>query len=179
MPEKIYHGLTVITGPMASGKTTLALGLAQSGYTIVKMITTRPKRKDEPETYMHAREFQYNQLEAQGSLISSMKFGSWFYALRDDRRFYEPDGKMVLACDIQTMLNLKEFVAQVRLGDISPSQLILVDAPRDLRLRRAMNRGDEPREIIRRFDHEKTIYPSRLERLRIIPHTSITTTEKP
>jgi guanylate kinase len=64
----------LIVGPAASGKTTLAKKLAEKGFRVAKLHTTRPKRDESDDEYIFAKPVSAN-------VFVSCVFNDWTYSL--------------------------------------------------------------------------------------------------
>ena len=138
----------VLTGAMASGKTSLAWFLEQEGIKRVTTYTTRPKRPGEKDgvDYNYISEEEFLDLKKKHFFAETTHydtvFGRWYYgSAKEDYRSEEdkvivlnPRGVMCLAED---------------------AFVVLIDLPEEILVRRALLRGDTPEEITRRIISDK------------------------
>lgn len=134
----------VIIGGLASGKTTLAKYLEEVyGYTRIVTYTTRPIRQGETEgkDYYFVNEEKFNELDSADFFFETTYYdtvdGRWFYgSQRDACTSY---GKTVIILNPHGALIYKE-----------PALLVWLDLPLQIRMQRALTRGDDPLEVARR-----------------------------
>ena len=135
----------VITGPMASGKTTLARFIELHGYKRIITYTTRPPRDNEINlidyNFISKGDFM---LKIDAGFFAEYThydtvFGCWYYgsATKD---YYQNKGTVIIL-DPRGVLSLK-----------IPSYVVWLDLPKELLIKRALERGDAEEEVNRRIE---------------------------
>lgn len=139
-----------LVGAMCSGKTTIAKKLEQDGYNWIRTYTTRPPRPGESsKDYMFVSQdeffgFMMNGffMETEGYKVASGD--TWYYgSLRSDYKI--PNSVIIL-----TPMAIYKLRNELN--------VVFVDTPLDTRLDRAHHRGDEPKEVLRRFKAEEDLF---------------------
>lgn len=147
--------LYVLLGKSNSGKTTILNKLLQdkeftSKVTELKSHTTRPMRSNE----VNGREYifdtvdQFTKYFRQDRILEYSKFdtvhGTWFYyTLKDDLI----DGDMIKIIEPIGFAQLKQCVKDIT--------SFYIDSDYDIRWERAIGRGDESKELARRFEADE------------------------
>lgn len=142
--------VTVITGLVLVGKSTLVKRLMQWGYKPVIEYTTRPMRKGEKnhKDYHFVDDDTFDKMDASGEFAETLCvetiYGLWKYgAKKEDLK----DG-YVLACGPTQ-------IAQLIDSGVS-CLTVLLDISRDSAMKRAIGRGDNMEEFNRRFIKDTT-----------------------
>ena len=136
--------MTIITGNIASGKSTLMRKLVGYGYKQVLEHTTRPPRKGEKNhvDYHFTDDAEFDRLEDEGKFVETFHaqtmYGVWKYGLLADSML--DDGVIVIGSQSGQVLESGQQVLFVLL-DISEA---------DAR-KRIEGRGDGMEEFMRRF----------------------------
>lgn len=140
--------VTVITGLVLSGKTTLARCLTTWGYRPVLEYTTRPKRDGECDgvDYHFIDDEQFDVIQKANEFAETMQFdtvfGAWKYgAKKEDLK----DG-CILACG--------PIQAQQIVDSDTPALIVLLDIDKEEALKRAVLRCDNFEEFERRFEND-------------------------
>lgn len=139
-----------LVGAMCSGKTTIAKKLEQDGYNWIRTYTTRPPRPGESsKDYMFVSKDEFFGFMMNGFFMETEDYkvasgDTWYYgSLRSDYKI--PNSVIILTpmaiCKLRNELNV-----------------VFVDTPLDTRLDRAHHRGDEPKEVLRRFKAEEDLF---------------------
>lgn len=138
----------VLTGAMASGKTSLAWLFEQEGYRRIKTYTTRPKRPGEKDgvDYHYITEEKFLELKKQRFFAETTHydtiFGRWYYG--SAKQDYRTEAKKVVVLNSRGVMCLVE-----------NAYVVLLDLPEEVLVRRALLRGDTPEEITRRIIADK------------------------
>lgn len=140
--------VTVITGLILSGKTTLAKCLTTWGYKSVLEYTTRPKRDGEYDgiDYHFIDGEQFDAIQREDEFAETMQFdtvfGTWKYgAKKKDLK----DGCILVCGPVQAQ--------QIVDSDV-PALIVLLDIDKDEALKRAALRCDNFEEFERRFEND-------------------------
>ena len=138
----------VLTGAMASGKTSLAWFLEQEGIKRVTTYTTRPKRIGEKDgvDYHYISEEEFLGLKKKHFFAETTHydtvFGRWYYgSAKED---YRSNDDTVIVLNPRGVMCLAE-----------EAFVVLIDLPEEILVRRALLRGDTPEEITRRIIADK------------------------
>lgn len=139
-----------LVGAMCSGKTTIAKKLEQDGYNWIRTYTTRPPRPGESsKDYMFVSQDEFFGFMMNGFFMETEDYkvasgDTWYYgSLRSDYKI--PNSVIILT---------PMAIYKLR-NDLN---VVFVDTPLDTRLDRAHHRGDEPKEVLRRFKAEEDLF---------------------
>lgn len=139
-----------LVGAMCSGKTTIAKKLEQDGYNWIRTYTTRPPRPGESsKDYMFVSQDEFFGFMMNGFFMETEDYkvasgDAWYYgSLRSDYKI--PNSVIILTPMAIYKLRNK-------------LNVVFVDTPLDTRLDRAHHRGDEPKEVLRRFKAEEDLF---------------------
>lgn len=143
--------MTIITGNIASGKSTLMRKLIEYGYKQVLEHTTRPPRKGEKNhvDYHFIEDAEFDRLEGERKFVETLHaqtmYGVWKYGLLEDSML--DDGVIVIGSQSGQVLESGHKVLLVML-DISEA-----DA-----WERIKGRGDSAEEFMRRFRKDQPAF---------------------
>lgn len=143
--------ILILMGKTASGKDTIAKELV-SNYKFGKIITytTRPPRPNERDGvdyyFISQSDFQ-KKIKADFFVewkVYQSAFGNWYYgtAFKDLKQ----DSVLIL-----TPTGVKDLAKNTR----CIFRTVLIDAPKEIRLQRLIERGDEYTEALRRLEHDE------------------------
>lgn len=139
-----------LLGAMCSGKTTIAKKLEQDGYNWIRTYTTRPPRPGESsKDYMFVSQDEFFGFMMNGFFMETEDYkvasgDTWYYgSLRSDYKI--PNSVIIL-----TPMAIYKLRNELN--------VVFVDTPLDTRLDRAHHRGDEPKEVLRRFKAEEDLF---------------------
>ena len=139
-----------LVGGMCSGKTTIAKKLEQDGYNWIRTYTTRPPRPGESsKDYMFVSKDEFFGFMMNGFFMETEDYkvasgDTWYYgSLRSDYKI--PNSVIIL-----TPMAIYKLRNELN--------VVFVDTPLDTRLDRAHHRGDEPKEVLRRFKAEEDLF---------------------
>lgn len=139
-----------LVGAMCSGKTTIAKKLEQDGYNWIRTYTTRPPRPGESsKDYMFVSQDEFFGFMMNGFFMETEDYkvasgDTWYYgSLRSD--YTIPNSVIIL-----TPMAIYKLRNELN--------VVFVDTPLDTRLDRAHHRGDEPKEVLRRFKAEEDLF---------------------
>lgn len=139
-----------LVGAMCSGKTTIAKKLEQDGYNWIRTYTTRPPRPGESsKDYMFVSQDEFFGFMMNGFFMETEDYkvasgDTWYYgSLRSDYKI--PNSVIIL-----TPMAIYKLRNELN--------VVFVDTPLDTRLDRAHHRGDEPKEVLRRFKAEEDLF---------------------
>ena len=139
-----------LVGAMCSGKTTIARKLEQDGYNWIRTYTTRPPRPGESsKDYMFVSQDEFFGFMMNGFFMETEDYkvasgDTWYYgSLRSDYKI--PNSVIIL-----TPMAIYKLRNELN--------VVFVDTPLDTRLDRAHHRGDEPKEVLRRFKAEEDLF---------------------
>lgn len=139
-----------LVGAMCSGKTTIAKKLEQDGYNWIRTYTTRPPRPGESsKDYMFISQDEFFGFMMNGFFMETEDYkvasgDTWYYgSLRSDYKI--PNSVIIL-----TPMAIYKLRNELN--------VVFVDTPLDTRLDRAHHRGDEPKEVLRRFKAEEDLF---------------------
>lgn len=139
-----------LVGAMCSGKTTIAKKLEQDGYNWIRTYTTRPPRPGESsKDYMFVSQDEFFGFMMNGFFMETADYkvasgDTWYYgSLRSDYKI--PNSVIIL-----TPMAIYKLRNELN--------VVFVDTPLDTRLDRAHHRGDEPKEVLRRFKAEEDLF---------------------
>lgn len=145
-----------LIGGMASGKTTLMHELEKLSYFHVRSYTTRPKRIEELDTdYEFCTDSEFTATELWEGMIAKRSYqvpdGSvWKYGLCPmdfDQITVRPDDIQI--CDTVCIVDPKGYL---ELRELIPNVFgVLLEIPENVRIKRALHRGDDKNEILRRI----------------------------
>lgn len=133
----------VLIGKSCSGKTQLALLLKKKGLKVATTATSRPIRPGEEDGvhyYFYEKE-TFEKMLAAGQFIEHNMFNGWYYGI-PKFVFEESNIIIVTPCGLET---IKKFHGRENIA------VVYVDTPSEERLSRSIKRGDDPKEILRRF----------------------------
>ena len=139
----------IVTGKMASGKTTFVNRMEQLGVHRILTVTTRPKRKTEKETdYKFVSQETFDFLKQNGMFLETAEYNADFGfccygSLRKDYLEHKDPSIIVL-----TPSGISEVRKEL---PRSKYKVIFLDYDWPERLDRAIKRGDKQAEINRRF----------------------------
>lgn len=146
--------ITVITGILLAGKSTLASRLKEWGYRPMLEYTTRPMREGEQDKvdYYFVTDEQFDYMEENGEFAEvfhvNTVFGLWKYGARkEDIEIAAKKGNYMLICGPTQVTQLLE--AKV------PMLSVLLDIDLETATARAEKRGDNLEEMQRRFMKDK------------------------
>lgn len=139
-----------LVGAMCSGKTTIANKLEQDGYNWIRTYTTRPPRPGESsKDYMFVSQDEFFGFMMNGFFMETEDYkvasgDTWYYgSLRSDYKI--PNSVIILTP--MTIYKLRNEL-----------NVVFVDTPLDTRLGRVHHRGDESKEVLRRFKAEEDLF---------------------
>lgn len=139
-----------LVGAMCSGKTTIAKKFEQDGYNWIRTYTTRPPRPGESsKDYMFVSQDEFFGFMMNGFFMETEDYkvasgDTWYYgSLRSDYKI--PNSVIIL-----TPMAIYKLRNELN--------VVFVDTPLDTRLDRAHHRGDEPKEVLRRFKAEEDLF---------------------
>lgn len=135
----------VIMGKSCSGKTTFAKELERYGIERIKTCTTRPKRRgDSDEDYYFISDEAFDCLASNGYFLETRSYntveGVWKYA--SIKSEYETE-------DVKTIILTPEGLEALKNTGIK-YKTIYMDPPDVIRIDRAIKRGDDYKEMMRR-----------------------------
>ena len=136
-----YRFTIIITGPAASGKSTLIKSLQSKGFKAAKLYTTRPSRSEEDKEYWFINDRQFN-----AEFINEPfkhQYNGWWYVLTIYAYFYND----VFALGPHMTRQVIDFLKANSL----PYMVIYCTAARETRYKRMIERGDDYAEVIRRL----------------------------
>ena len=152
------HHCLIITGPMASGKTTLAKALEkEKGYKRIVTYTTRPIREGEVDgvDYHFITEEDFQQRVKSNFFAEwtsyDASFGHCCYGSALDDYIYK-EGKSVVVLNpigVMSVVNRFDDMGRNLLKSDRPFVLWL-DLPQEVTMLRALKRGDSVEEVYRR-----------------------------
>lgn len=157
----------ILTGPMASGKNTLAKYLEENyGIERIKTVTTRPKRPGEADDeYIFLSQDQFDELAEADKFAEKYtydaSFGKCSYgSLIESYQHYSDmfDEDKLIILDTSGIVQLTYRVDDIVHKEISFKEGFLVvrlDTPDYICSLRAAKRGDDEKEIIRRIRTDK------------------------
>lgn len=140
--------VTVITGLICAGKSTLVKQLTSWGYNPVLEYTTRPIRENEHDNvdYHFIDDATFDSMEAAGEFAEILHvntvFGKWKYGAKKD----DLTDNTLLMCGLSQVIQLMESGV--------PMISVLLDIDKDMVLDRAKSRGDNLDEVNRRFSKD-------------------------
>lgn len=139
-----------LVGGMCSGKTTIAKKFEQDGYNRIRTYTTRPPRPGESsDDYFFVSNEEFFSMMTNGLFMETDDYkvasgDTWYYgSLRSDYKI--PNSVIIL-----TPMAIYKLRNELN--------VVFVDPPFDTRLDRAHHRGDDPKEVTRRFTAEDTTF---------------------
>lgn len=134
------HKLFCILGESASGKDTLTNRLCnETGLKQIISYTTRPRRKNEGDTHIFVDDSAYEQMQDKLAAYTEIN-GAKYWTTLD--QLYDNDVYIIDALGLKTLENLG-------LEDIDICS-IYINVPFDIRMLRAMERGDDPMTFVNR-----------------------------
>ena len=143
--------ILILMGKTASGKDTIAKELV-SNYKFGKIITyttrpPRPNEKDGVDYYFISQSDFREKIKADFFVewkVYQSAFGDWYYgtAFEDLKR----DSILIL-----TPTGIRDLARNTR----CVFRTVLIDAPKEVRLQRLIDRGDEYTEALRRLEHDE------------------------
>lgn len=142
----------VLIGKQGSGKTTVAKALGNVGFARVISCTTRPRRANEINgvDYRFLTDEMFNAIAGDLVAVRSYEtvYGEWRYGI--DLRDINADGPTVCILDPDGYLEIRD--------KIKNRFTIYLDLPRDIRINRALVRGDDPEEVARREEADEIMF---------------------
>jgi guanylate kinase len=145
----------VITGGMASGKTTLARELEKRGFRRIVTYTTRPKRAGEVDGvdyhFINSLDFAKKMntgFFAEATVYRTI-FGDWFYG--SAKHDYRSLDNTIIVLNPQGVIALTE-----------PAFIVYLDLRYSTLRERAIERGDSLAEIERRLAEDKPFFKNML-----------------
>ena len=145
-----------LVGQIASGKTTLAKYLEQSGFERVVTYTTRPPREGETdgEDYIFLPESDFLKRQEEGFFAEhteyEAEFGHVYYGTSKES-FETPGGiRKVIVLNPAGVMTLKEAGYDIF--------VVYLDFEQETLMRRALVRGDSPVEIARRIKDDVYLF---------------------
>lgn len=139
-----------LVGAMCSGKTTIAKKLEQDGCNWIRTYTTRPPRPGESsKDYMFVSQDEFFGFMMNGFFMETEDYkvasgDTWYYgSLSSDYKI--PNSVIIL-----TPMAIYKLRNELN--------VVFVDTPLDTRLDRAHHRGDDPKEVLRRFKAEEDLF---------------------
>ena len=154
----------LIVGPAASGKTTLAKKLAEKGFRVAKLHTTRPKRDESDDEYIFTKPYADN-------IFVSCTFNNWVYTLTS------------VSLDYNDIFIVGPKMAQM-IKDKAPEYkylTIFLDVPESIRYERLMKREMPGDSVIARIGRDRADFANFTEydiRLSGISDTVLTSLSK-
>lgn len=142
------HKLFLIAGETASGKDTLTHKLCQElGLSQVISYATRPRRNGEGDTHVFVDDATYEQMRADKNIAAYTKIGDYHYWSTIDQLYtndiyiIDPNG-----------------IRSIEVLGISDLDLctIYINTPLEVRLDRALARGDDMDVLVKRINSETT-----------------------
>lgn len=134
-----------IIGKSCAGKTTVAKELEQQNLSRIITTTTRPKRKNEKDNidYHFIGKKVFREMLLNNDFLESDCFRGWYYgtAIEDIK------DNSVIVLTPRGAKKLRKYCEEKGINLI----IYYLDVPAHIRLKRALNRGDDPHEIIRRY----------------------------
>ncbi len=141
--------MILLLGKSASGKTALLDSIRKKGFNKVVTFSTRPLRKGEEDgvDYHFITKDKFLDLIISGELFEYRTYGTtgglWYYGSTKD--CYEDNLSKVC-------ILTPDGLEKVRKAGIENVVSFYIDADRETRLERALNRGDNKKEVERRFE---------------------------
>lgn len=157
--------IAVILGKSNSGKTTLFKEAFTDPYKKLVTMTTRPKRPNEIEgqDYYFVSDESFDYLKSCGRIIAPRIFinadgDAWQYGI--PAHLIELEEKQIIILD---PAGYKELVKSL---ENYPKKIIsiFIECPDHIRIDRAVKRGDNENEIIRRIDSDQSDFAGIIER---------------
>lgn len=168
MGEVANKKTIIITGPMASGKTTLAKYLEKEyGFTRIITYTTRPMRDGEQNgvDYWFVDDNTFDTMEKSNAFAETQSYNADFGFCRYGSVWndYISDGLKVIVLDPMGAMEVINryydgMKNQLNLGFEKPF-LVWLDLPDDITVKRAIQRGDSPSEVYRRNADDRKKFP--------------------
>ena len=153
--------IIILVGKIASGKSTLANSLEKVGYKRIVTYTTRPKRSGEEngKDYWFMDNIQFDDEKAKGFFAETASYetvdGLWKYGSALGSYLTDRDSVIVLnPIGVEQLLNN---IDKFKL-DRKNLEIVYVDLPEEIRMKRALDRGDKPEEINRRTIEDAPIF---------------------
>lgn len=153
--------MTIITGNIASGKSTLMRKLVGYGYKQVLEHTTRPPRKGEKNhvDYHFIEDVEFDRLEGEGKFVETLHaqtmYGVWKYGLLEDSML--DDGVMVIGSQSGQVLESGQQVL-----------FVLLDIGEEDAWKRIRHRGDSVEEFMRRFRKDQSAFEALREKADLV-----------
>lgn len=154
--------VTVITGLIQAGKSTILQKLISWGYTPVIEYTTRPMREGEKNhvDYHFISDEEFDRMETAGEFAETMHaatvYGIWKYGARK----VDLKAGSVMAMGPHGLTQLLD-------QDI-PIFSVMLDISEEEAMRRAGSRGDDIEEVCRRYNKDKPDIEAIRERMSIV-----------
>jgi guanylate kinase len=142
---------TIITGNILSGKSTLARYLSKHGYAPAVMHTTRPMRERERDgvDYHFISDGEFDRMQAEGRFLTVLHaqtvYGIWKYGLSSDS--LTEDSVIAIGSESGQILDSGRRVL-----------FVLLDISEEDAMKRAIRRGDDAEEVIRRFRKDQPVF---------------------
>lgn len=136
----------VITGPSASGKTTVAMEVIKSDLPVVKVVTTTTRMSREGEVdgidYHFVTKVHFEEMIEKGEMFEWAEYGSNFYGSqkRDVDEIFDGGKYPLWVIDIQGAEYFKQHFPKAIIFFIAPESLKALE-------QRLINRGDAPTDI--------------------------------
>lgn len=131
----------IITGPAASGKSTLIKSLENKGFSTAKLYTTRPPRSVNDKEYHFINDRQFN-----AEFINEEfkhQYNGWWYILKE----FDLWQQAAFVLGPHMTMQVIDFMKAHNL----PYMVIFCTASRETRHKRMIERGDDYAEVIRRL----------------------------
>lgn len=140
------HKLFLIAGETASGKDTLTHKLCEElGLSQVISYATRPKRQGEGDTHVFVDDVTYEQMRADGNIAAYTKIGDYHYWSTVDQ-LYTNDIYIIDPVGIRS-------IEVLGIHDLDLCT-IYINTPLEVRLDRALDRGDNVDVLLKRIQSE-------------------------
>lgn len=157
----------LLTGNIEAGKTTQLKYFEGNGFDRLIEYTTRPKRKNEVNDvdYHFTTDEVFDRMEADGEFAETQCIktvhGIWKYGARKA----DFTGNKIFAVGVRG--------AEQVLDAGIPALSVLLDINRDVALKRAMDRGDDPAEFNRRFDKDQPLLDKVRPRMSMVVNAAL------
>lgn len=152
--------LNVLTGRMATGKSTIVKELKNHGYKELVSFTTRPIRQGEVhgKDYFFIRQHVFEKLIEKDFFIETRKYktkqdgldATWYYGLSWDSYLDNQDGIVIL--DFKGTKELAEKIGRENMN------VVYLTAPMTVLRERVIGRGDNHQEMERRLLDDKIAF---------------------
>lgn len=141
----------ILTGPVCSGKTTLADHMVAHGYKKIMTYTTRPPRDGEVDGlhYRFVSNGTFDFMRSGGffaeSYLVEKESGVWQYGSPASGYLYDGDSVIIL-----TPSGIRALPSHI----LDAAKIVLMDIHKETAIQRAEVRGDDIHEVAERFDRE-------------------------